>query len=150
MKNPSVIADDQIKECTKGQKSKAVPEAKPGRSGFVRPAADGKKNKAKPCLEIDLTSKESPKPKTVEKIILQGNVKRVTVEKKDGKSGSFKPVLEKVKVDKSGVVRLPVPTKMTDLRVVMEEVRDDSKKVNTTLAVHACGKFPREYHCQPA
>lgn len=144
MANPSVIADDQIKECTGGKQGKAVPEAKPGRTGFVRPAADGKKDEKKPCLEIDLTSKESPEPKTVEKIILQGNVKRVTVEKKDKKTGSFKPVLEKVKVDKSGVVRLPVPAKMTDIRVVMEETADDSKKVNTTLAVHACGNFPRE------
>lgn len=144
MDNPAVIGDDQVKDCQE-DKDKPAPEAKPGRSGYVKPVPKDAKSSKKPCLKIVLTSDGSPKPKEVSKVVLQGNVKTVTVLKKaDNKTTTpFTPVLEKVKVDKDGVVFLPTPIKMAELKVILEEAKSDKADTfNTTLKVHACGHFP--------
>lgn len=150
MDNPSVIADDQIRDCQEDS-DKAVPEAKPGRAGYVRDVpkdSDKADDSEKPCLKVLLTSESSPEPKTVSKVVLDGNVEKVTVLKKEGNDpkSPFEPVLEKVDVGEDGVVELPTPSEMAELKVILEKPKDDKdKQFKTTLKVHACGNFTREY-----
>lgn len=182
MSNPTVIADDQITDCQEKDKDTPAPQAKPGGSGYVKPVpagllgagADNKTNtndNDKPCLKVVLTSKTSPEPKTVSKLVVEGNVKTVTVLKKveQGEEGEektaqegqtttpassqeenkkqplFKPVLENVDVDENGVLLLPTPIKMEALKVIFEKPKDDKDtNFKATLKVHACGKFESE------
>lgn len=144
MDNPAVIPDDQVKDCQEDE-DRPAPEAKPGRSGYVKPVPKDDSAAKKPCLKVDLTSESSAEPKEVSKIVLQGNVKTVSVLKKaDDKADTpFSPVVEKGRVNEDGVLFLPTPTKMAQLKVILEEPEDKtSKTFNTTLKVHACGQFP--------
>lgn len=146
MDNPSVIGDDQIKDCQENDKPAA--EAKPGRSGYVKPVPEDATSSDKPCLKVVLTSDSSPEPKVVSKVIVAGNVKAVTVLKKEGKEedSPFVPVLKEADVGEDGVVLLPTPEKMAELKVILEKPKEeDAETYNTTLKVHACGNFSREY-----
>lgn len=156
MDNPTVIADDQIKDCQEEDNEKSAPQAKPGREGYVKDVPKDDKAGEKPCLKVLLTSESSPEPKTVSKVVLDGNVKTVTILKKEGKDpkAPFEPVLEKVEVGEDGVVELPTPSEMAEVKVILEKPKDDKdKKFKTTLKVHACGNFSREYthsiDCRP-
>lgn len=141
MANAAVISDEQVTDCSGAPAS----SSKPGNAGYATEVPvnnDKTARKDKPCLKVDLTNEESKEPKEVGKIVVQGNVGRVSVEVK--KAGSDKPVvlLENVPVSEKGIVSLPSVSKLEEIKVIFEEPRSNEPDYKAILSVFACGHFP--------
>lgn len=144
MANAAVIPDDHVTD----RQGEPAPDSKPGMTGYEADVPkDNKKadREDKPALKVRLTSKDSEEPKQVTKVVLQGNVGKVTVLGKKEGAKEAKPIVEDAKVPKGGVISLPRASTLEELEVVFEAPEKDSdKKYKVVLSVFACGHFPGE------
>ena len=143
MGNGAVIPDSHV---TDG-KGKPAPESKPGMAGYeaVVPANNDKTLRGdKPSLKVRLTSESSKEAKQVTKMVLQGNVGRVTVLGKKAGDKKTKVIVENAKVpENGGAISLPNPSALEEIQVVFENPKKTTdKKYKVVLSVFACGHFP--------
>lgn len=141
MANAAVIPDDQVTDCA----GESAPQAKPGNAGYATSVPvnnDQLASQNKPCLKVGLTSEDSKEPKEVAKIVVQGNVARVTVQAK--KAGSEEPesLLDNTPLPEDGVLSLPTADKLEEIRVIFEAPKDNATDYRAVLSVFACGHFP--------
>lgn len=143
MSNAAVISDDQVTDCS----DKAAPESKPGNAGYAKAVPrdnDKLASKDKPCLKVDLTSDASAEPKKVSKVLVQGNVRKVTVEGKESGSKKPKVILKDVAVPEGGVIRLPSAEELEEIKIIFESPKSNDKNYKAVLSIFACGHFPGE------
>ena len=141
MDNPTLLRDDQITD----RSGQPAPQAKPGNPGFNADVPTDNENTPtdqKPALNVDLTNEDSPEPKTVTKVVLEGDsVDVVTVQIKEPGSPDFTDLLTKEPVGEDGTVNLPDGTEVDEIRVVFESPKDGVTQYDVTLKVHVCAEF---------
>ena len=164
MKDPADIPNEFI---TTNQPDTNKGDSRPGQPGWT-PKVPQNPSEEKPSLTVNLTPKDE-EPVLVEYVKVTGvQVVTILISTRETKttpapspSGStpisattptsrppaFVPVVEKERVPRDGIVRLPRPIRVSELTVILEEPEPNPdgtkpKKYKTTVGIHACKKYP--------
>ena len=93
-----------------------------------------------PEVTIDVTPQDSQQPIIVDRVVVTGNVKTVTILGKDTPTGTFVAIVEDV--DATNPVKLPALTKLYEVKIVPVTPLSINGTPATTydiqVSVHAC------------
>ena len=143
MDTPSVIGKDQIK--THPADEDSSDKVRLGNEGWTPKVPSSQSTDEKPYVDIHLDVSDDRDEPYVEKVIVKGNVARVSVYKKNVNDDDWTEIVKDVEVKENGEVIFPTVVKADSIRIVLEKPEDseDGKEVTNyrvNVGVHACIK----------